>query len=133
MANVFYNIQKALDQRLNSLSGLPDVAWMNVEYEPTRGTEYLRPTLLPAESTKEEFGGKDRHIGIYQIDIFEPLDNGPKDALEMADDIREHFDDQILTESSQKIYIENISLLPPQRVESWYVLSVEINYLSIAE
>lgn len=133
MANIFYNIQKALDQRLNTVSGLPTVAWPNIKFRPVRGTAHVRPTLLPATSTKETYAGTDRNPGIYQVDIYRPLDEGPKAALELADDIREHFDDQILTESGQKVYIENISILPPTRQESWYVLSVEINYLSIAE
>lgn len=133
MANVFYNIQKALDQRLNSVSGIPAIAWPNTDYTPSKGTEFIRPTLIPAEASKETIYGDDRYTGIYQVDIFTKLKNGPKDSLELADDVREHFKDQTLTESGQKVYVQAINLLPPARVDSWYLLSVEINYLSIAE
>jgi len=32
------------------MSGLPAVAWENTVYVPTKGTPFIRPTLLPADT-----------------------------------------------------------------------------------
>jgi hypothetical protein len=130
---ILANIQIALDSRLNTLTGLPDVAWSNTNYKPSKGTTWLRPTLLPAASTSATFAGKDRHQGIYQVDIFVSKDNGLKPMYDLADAIRSHFHKQTLTESDDKVYIDVVSLANYDRVESWFMGSVEINYFSIEE
>ena len=130
---ILSNIQIALDSRLNTLSGLPDVAWPNVKYTPDKGTIYIRPTLLPAESTSATFAGKDRHSGIYQIDIFAPLDEGLKPMYDLADAIRDHFHKQTLTAGGDTIYIDVGNLANYSRDDSWFIGIVEINYFSIEE
>lgn len=128
---IFSNIQIALDSELNSLVDLPDVAWPNTDYRPVKNTIWIRPTLLPAESASQTFAGKDLHRGIYQIDIFVPKDNGPKQMFGLADAIREHFHKKTLVQDSDTIYIDVVSLANYDRVQSWFMGSVEVNYFSI--
>lgn len=127
------NIEIALGSRLNTLSGLPDVAWPNTYYKPSKGTTWIRPTLLSASGSSNTFGGKDRQLGVYQIDIFIPLDTGLKTMYDLADSIKDHFDKQILTEGGNKIYIDVISFTNYERSESWFMGSVEINYFCIED
>jgi len=89
----FSEIQAALDARLAGLSGLPPVAWENVNYEPTEGDAWIRPTNLPsgAQSVGIATGQSIRTRGFYQIDIFTPAGNGPGAALTLADQIADHF------------------------------------------
>lgn len=130
---IFTNIQIALDSRLNTLTDKPDIAWPNVKYRPSKGTAFLRPTLLPAASSRYTLNNGDMHQGIYQVDIFVPLDVGLATVLDYADDIRSHFRDQTLTAGGDKIYINYVSLGNYERVDSWFRVIVEINYMSIEE
>jgi hypothetical protein len=64
-------IEAALNAHLNAWPEreLP-VAWANVTFNPSGN--YLRPTFLPARTAPATIGvgGDDRHLGIYQIDVF---------------------------------------------------------------
>ena len=130
---IYTNIQIALDSRLNTLTDKPDIAWPNVKYRPTKNSAFLRPTLLPAASERYTLNDGGKHQGIYQIDVFVPLDTGLATALDYADDIRNHFRDQTLTAGGDKIYISFISMGNYDRVDSWFRVIVEVNYMSIEE
>ena len=89
--SAFTDISAALDARTNSLS-LP-TAWENLEFTPTTGVLFLRPTLMPAYTEQAGLGanGLDEHGGIYQIDIIAPSANGKGTATIKADVIADHF------------------------------------------
>ena len=85
-------LQNTLNARLAALVDLPDVAWPNVPYEPTNGTEYLRPTLLPANNDPATLSWTETMTGVYQVDVFMPSAiRGPAAALTRAEEIAEHF------------------------------------------
>lgn len=85
-------LQNTLNARLAALTGLPDVAWQNQPYTPTNGTEYLRPTLLPANNDPATLSWTETMTGVYQVDVFMPSSiRGPAAALTRAEDIAEHF------------------------------------------
>ena len=46
MATFFNDIQAALDNRLNGLSGSYSIAWPNIPFEPQAGSTFLRPNFL---------------------------------------------------------------------------------------
>lgn len=124
------NIQNALNTQLASISGLPVIYYPNVEKEPAQGTSFLRPTLLPANSTLFTLNNENEHKGIYQVDIFTQLKKGTAPILLIADAIRDNFNaHKSITSGSDVIHIQQISMSQAQRVESWWMCYVQINYL----
>ena len=130
---VFNDIQNALNQKLQSLSGsLPLILWPNSQKEPLKGVDYLRPTLLPASSENYTLNNGNYHQGIYQIDIFVDLNKGTSTALSIADQIRTLFLRQSIVKNTTIVHIQNISMSQAQRDEGWWHVFVEVNYLSVA-
>lgn len=58
-----------------------------------KGKAYLRPTYMPGEASAPHipFDGDSERVGLYQIDVFWPVNQGVTDALKVADVIRAHF------------------------------------------
>lgn len=131
---ILSNIHIALDSRLNTLMDKPAIAWPNTDYKPIVGTPFMRPTLLPAASSRYTLNNGDKHQGIYQVDIFVPLDKGLQTLLDYTDALRDHFRDQTLTAGGgDKIYITVVSIANYSRVDSWMQGIVEVNYMAIEE
>lgn len=131
--SVFFNLSAALDGHLETLSGAPDIAWPNSQYEPAIGSSWVRPTLLPGDTAAATLGasGTDEQIGIYQVDVFTPLGAGKTAAFQLADSIAEHFKPVTeLTYSGQMVRCVSVSIGAPEEAEGWYMLPVRINYLS---
>lgn len=124
------DVQQAFDQRLNSMVGLPAVAWENVRYNPTIGTSFVRPTLLPAESSHITLDGSQKDTGIYQIDIFVELEKGTAALLTLMDTIYDHFDSVDLTTGTTQIFLAQIARSPATREDSWLRGTIEIYYHS---
>lgn len=129
---VFANIQRLLDTRLKSLPSSPFIAWPNAEVRPGNSalTEYVRPSLLLASTELHTVNDRQRIPGIYQVDIYGQLNRGVRSTYALADEIKEHFeDDRDLTQDSTLLLIQNISMGPAEREESWYKVVVEINFI----
>lgn len=127
---VFSNIQRALDTHLNSLTDRPYVAWPNAKATPLNGSSYIRPTLLPANSDLYTLNDVNMNPGIYQIDIYAPLEKGLNSALTLADAIKDHFEsNRRLTAGGDTVFIQNISLGSAERQDAWYRVFLEINYV----
>jgi hypothetical protein len=129
---VFNNIQNALNTKLASIVGIPTVYYPNDNNEPTRGTNFVRPTLLPASSELYTINNENYHSGIYQVDIFTKLNKGTSEALLIADSIREAFNRQVLTSSGTRVFIQNINMSRAERDEAWWHVFLEINYICVA-
>lgn len=102
-------IRRALEKKLATLSGLPDVAWENVPMTPSgSGDEFIRARVV-VQSQRPATVGTDRairHDGIFFVDIFQEEGVGAATADEMADNIRALFPvGTILTEESQNVHI----------------------------
>lgn len=129
--SAFNDILSALTTKALALS-LP-TAWENEEYDPAIGTLYIRPTILPASTEQAGLGanGLDDHIGVYQIDVFAPVDGGRGIAVNQADAIADHFArGQTLTYNGVDVRIGNVSRGAGAREDSWYKIPVFINYQS---
>ena len=131
---VFRDIDAALDAQLNTLTGLPPVAWENKSYTPTMGTLYLRPTSLPGTNAQSSLGttGQDRNIGIYQVDVMAKLGTGKKLSTAMADSIADHFKrGSILTYNGLSVRIRSASRKAGRKTgDGWYMVPVEIEYIT---
>ncbi len=127
---VFTNIETGLHTRLATLSGLPAVAWPNVAFIPTENTTFLRPTMLVDATKLNTLAGGETHSGIYQIDIYVPLEKGSSALLTLLDSIDSLFkSNKTITSGSDTVFIQAVSRGPSTRQESWYVGVIEVNYL----
>lgn len=130
MTGVFSDIESSLNSRLSSAPGLPAVQWPNVKYQPKENITFVRPTILPATTELYRVNDGSLHRGIYQVDVFAPLEKGTKDLNEVLDSIEEHFRaSRSLTSGTHTVFIQAIGRGIAQRQESWYVSFVEINYI----
>ena len=135
--SVYGDIDKALVSHLNSMVGLPAVAWENKYYTPVNGTTYIRPTHLTGEVYQATLGanGTDGNIGIYQIDIFIKSGSGRSEAVNMADTIANHFKrGTYLTYNNRTLRTKNISRdVGTNTNDGWFKISVTISYLAFTE
>ena len=128
--STFLNIQRALDKRLAAMPNRPAIAWPNTKFTSQNETLYLRPTMLPAQSSLYTLNDVHRNPGIYQIDIFCALEKGVSAALTMADEIIDFFEeDRSLTAGVDTVYIQSCGVSAGERQESWYRVYVEIAYV----
>lgn len=124
------NIQNALNTQLATVAGLPTAYYPNVQKEPTQGTNWVRPTLLPANSTLFTITNENKHMGIYQVDIFTQLKKGTAPLWLIADAIRDNFKAvHSITSGSDVIHIQEISISQASREESWWHCYVQVNYI----
>jgi len=124
------NIQNALNERLSDIVNLPQIFWPNIANEPQKGVDWIRPTLIPANSQLSTLNNYDMHQGIYQIDIYTGLKKGTAPLFLLADAIRDDFKSvKSLTSGDDIIHLQAISISQAQRVESWWSCFVQINYL----
>jgi hypothetical protein len=127
---VYTDIEAALNSRLNSLASHPPIAWPNVRYNPSEGTTYLRPTVLPAQSGEATLDGHTIERGIYQIDIYVPLEKGISTITTWMDNIRSHFPiGTNLTAGSSIIFIKNPRRSEFTREENWFSGYISFNYI----
>jgi hypothetical protein len=126
---VFTNIETALHTRLATLTSSPPVQWPNTRYKPTENTTFIRPTILPSATTLETLAGMEQHIGIYQVDVFVPLEKGISTLDSWLDAIQSLFKSNKTLTATDVIFIQAVSRSQAQRQDSWYVGFVEINYI----
>ena len=102
-------IEGALFTRLASLTLTParPIAWPGSGYEPVVGTIYLAPGILWNSSERGEIGSgaARRHVGIFQVNVRGPAIGNPETDAEIADQIIEHFDRQVITHNSVTVRI----------------------------
>lgn len=133
MSTAFLDISAALDGALNTFASGASVAvaWENSNFEPTTGTKYLRPTLLPADTTQAESGssGKDFTTGIYQVDVICPINTGKGEAVNLADDIADTFSrGSIHTYNGVNVRIRRASRRAGNRDGAWFIVPVDIEF-----
>jgi hypothetical protein len=128
---ILTNIELALHTRLATLSGSPSIEWPNTHFNPTENTLFLRPTILPSDTSLSTLAGVEEHKGIYQVDVFVPLEKGVSALHTLLDGIDSLFKgNKTLTAGGDTIFIQAVSRGRTERQESWYVGFVEVNYLS---
>jgi hypothetical protein len=78
----------AIETRFNaSWATATEIAWDNVEYTPTQGTDFVRLTIIDGDSSQVSLGNSPLHrsIGIIDIGIFVSLNSGTASARGYAD------------------------------------------------
>lgn len=105
----FVDAKKAIEKKLNTLSGVIATAREGMAFNPTVGTAYQRINILKAAPEDMTQGRKMTRIsGIAQITLFYPAPVATGTTLpdSMAESIKAHFKPvQTLTEGSTKVFI----------------------------
>lgn len=130
MANQL-EITRAIAARLATLTGGWPIAYPNLPYEPTVGTDYLRLSFIPALTEQADLGtnGRNVNLGIAQIDVFNAGQDGWSEAFDKADAIAEHFKRGTkLSNGGVTVTIEQVEIAAPLNIDGWYQLPVSINY-----
>lgn len=130
----YANLQTALDTHLQTLTGLPTLQTENTRNVGRTGESFARATLLPARPTQASVGqhGRDLRRGLYQVDLFVPMDGGTASVNALADSVIEHFPrGLVLTASDTNVAIELAYREVGQRVEQFYMLPVIVVWWSL--
>lgn len=126
--STFTDTQAALDTRLSTLSGLPTVAWENVKVDPALETTFIRPTLIPSGASMDTLDRNFEFTGIYSIEIYVEEEKGVEALNTLADSIFSHFDLNVLTAGSTKVFIYDINRLPATNIDGWFRGNMDIRY-----
>lgn len=101
-------VMEALFARLAALTFSPalPISWPNAAFTPPSDRKWLRVNEIPASATPFEMsGGTVDRIGLMQIDVFRPLNEGMKPGKEIAGKITDHF-----KPSSVPLYSEGVKV-----------------------
>lgn len=126
---VFTNINAALNTKLNTLSPKPTIVWPNTKEPANLNTTYIRPTLLPSTTILHELDGRQKHQGVYQIDVFVQLQKGISELNTQLDNIFTLFKNATLVAGSDTIFVQAIGQGLARREEAWFHGMIEINYI----
>ncbi len=85
------SVRAALEAKLNAMTPALATAWENVPYTPVSGTAYQAAYVLPV--TENPTMGDDHHrlAGIFQVNLFYPLQTGTLTAATRAELIKTTF------------------------------------------
>jgi len=125
---MFLDIKIALDSKLNSLSGTNIFAWENISHTPVIGTSFIRPSILYSPSSKLTLDGMQLVQGIYQIDVFFPVNKGVKDLIDKMDDIYDLFREQILESDGTIVTITTVNSNRMTTDKAWIVGTVDVYF-----
>jgi hypothetical protein len=89
------DIRAALETQLANTAGLPTARnWEAVTFDPPAvSVPYVRASYQPTSSRAVTMGNAPvfLHLGLFLVDLFYPLGQGPKAAEAMADAVRARF------------------------------------------
>lgn len=127
-------IMEGLCQRLSTLVFSPTlpVAYPNNPHSPVDGQPFLRATWLPGEPFQSSLGdaGYNRYVGLFQIDVFWPADQGLVRPAEVAAATAAHFKrGTVIDREGLEIRV----IQPPyvgrtQEEPSWIMIPVRVSY-----
>lgn len=127
-------IQSLLDAHLATLVGLPKLQLENTKNIAETGKAFSRAVLLPGRATPRTIGlnGKTEFPGLYQIDLFYPMDKGTATANQMADAVIAHFArGLVLNDSEVSVKVDIAWREAGSRNEPFYHLPVMVQWSSV--
>lgn len=125
-------IEEALHSHLRAFDVEVKISWPNQDFSAINGIEYLRPTVIPADTVQATLGevGENRHSGLYQVDVFWPANQSSISPKQRGSQIANHF--KAGTQLSREGLL--IRILSPPTVgagiqePNWYRVPVTIPY-----
>ena len=94
MASIYDDIRSALEVKLSTIPGIPDIAYENVSYAPTTGSSFVQPRFIPVSRRPAVRGLNPqlRYEGVFKVFCFAPEGNGPSTADDLANKVLESFE-----------------------------------------
>lgn len=136
MASIHDNIRSTLEDHLASITGIPEIAWENVNFTPTTGTPYIIPTFRPLMRRPAHRGlnPQHRYDGLFSIDCCSPENQGPGACDAIAELIIDSFESTtdisyaVDTNTTVIVSIDYAERLPGLSQSPWYVIPVNIGW-----
>ena len=136
MASIQNDIRAALESHLSSVSGIPDIAYENVSFEPTTGTSFLKVQYLPTVTRPAVRGLNPqlRYQGVFSVTVFAPEGKGPATADDYANKVIDAFaatTDISFTNGDAETIIVSIDYAERQQgmIDSpWYFVPINIGW-----
>ena len=133
---VYEDIRAALEVRLSNVSGIPEIAYENVNYTPTTNTSFVVPRMVPVSRRPAVRGinPQKRYDGIFRVSCYVAEGNGPAAADDLANLVIDAFDattDISYTNSDTETIIVSIDYAERNEgrpVDNWYEVVVDIGW-----
>jgi len=128
-------VRNLLDTAVKTVTGLPTVHLENTRINASGDkTGFTRTTLLPAEPIplSVSYGGSNQYIGLYQVDVFQPVDYGTTNSNGFATSVMNAFPRGLqLIDSTSGITVQ-VQMCWQQVAynvqNSWYVVPVMVRW-----
>ena len=94
MADINRKIRAALETHLSTISGLPDIAYENVPYEPTTGQSFIRVAYMPTVRRPAVRGRnpQQEYRGLLALNVYAPEGSGPAVCEDIVEKLLEGFE-----------------------------------------
>src|SRR6056297_1625023 len=133
---IYDNIRSALEVRLSNVSGIPEIAYENVNYSPTTDTTFVVPRMVPVSRRPSVRGPnpQKRYDGIFRVSCYVAEGNGPSAADDLANLVITAFDattDISYTNSDTETIIVAIDYAERNEgrpIDNWYEVVVDIGW-----
>ncbi len=133
---IYDDIRSALEVRLSNVSGIPEIAYENVNYSPTTDTTFVVPRMVPVSRRPAVRGPnpQKRYDGIFRVSCYVAEGNGPRAADDLANLVITAFDattDISYTNSDTETIIVSIDYAERNEgrpVDNWYEVVVDIGW-----
>jgi hypothetical protein len=125
-----YSIEKLMDAKLNSMVGKPPIAWNNAKFTPDASKAFLRPRYFTQTHDDNVVvpNGFIRNDGIYQVDVFVPIDTGVAQMRTITKLVSDTFLRKMeLTDGVITVLIRKVRAIHASQVDNWLVQPIEIH------
>jgi hypothetical protein len=127
----YKDIRVALESTLNSISGLPDINWENINFTPQTGQSWIRARVLPQTRQPAQRGPSPqmRYTGIYELLVYTPANQSPQEAENICEVLINNFEatSDIVTDDV-RVSIRSAEREVGITDSPWYYVPVVINW-----
>jgi hypothetical protein len=127
-------VDKGFESRVNAWAAAQvppiPVAWPNVAFTPPAG-RYVRAFVLPGRTDSRDLQGLHRgYVGVFQITLYLPLNDGPRRASALVDSLDAAFplSDPIVVDGLRLHVTSPMSAAGPLDSPDRYVVPVSCRY-----
>jgi len=134
--SIYKDIRAGLESHLAGASGLPAIAWENVDYNPSTDTPFIKFQFLPTLRRTTLIGSpvSQRYQGIARFLLHYPENQGPGATQTVADTLITRFEvnsDISYTNTDLEtiqITVEYAQQESSYTIEPWYVTPITIGW-----
>ena len=134
---LYVNIRGALQNQLESVSGIPTIFYESMPNTPVKGTPYVQCALVPTQADPQNIGRNPTiyHAGTFEIGLAYPSGKGTNDIETMADLIKASFKVSSnialnsvsvnIAKSERGLVVDDTDWIRVNVSVSWYVYSTD--------